>query len=144
MPFIADPTYNSREWWAAAARHRLLFQRCSRCGTHIFPPRDACPGPDCLAVRAMEWVESRVRGAIYSFTVVHQAADRRFAERVPYVLALIDMDEHFRLWTNITNVPPEDLRIGQRVEVEWYDLGEAQSLPQFRVMRATTEDARDA
>lgn len=137
-PLIEHPTYNSRDWWAATKQHKLLYQRCPRCGTNAMPPRDACPGPDCLAIKEMEWKEASGRGHIFSFTIVRQPMDPRFQGDVPYVLALIELDERVRLWSNITNLPVEDVRIGQRVEVDWDDSPETVSLPKFKVVEETS------
>ncbi len=132
-PLIDHPTYNSKEWWAATQQHRLLYQRCRLCQTPVFPPRDACPGPDCLGFQANEWQESAGRGTIYSFTTVRQPMDPRFNDDVPYTLALIEMDEGFRMWSNITGTPVEDVRIGQRVAVAWDDVTDEVALPKFTV-----------
>jgi uncharacterized OB-fold protein len=73
-------------------------------------------------------------GHIFSFTVIHQTADPRFREDVPYVFALIDLDERVRLWSNIVGIDPEAVRVGQRVQVEWDDVTETVALPKFRVV----------
>lgn len=133
-PLIDDPTYNSRDWWAATNEHRLLYKRCTVCNRPTFPPRDACPGPDCLGFGTLHWEESHGTGRIFSFTTVRQPADQRFAPDVPYTLALIELDEGFRLFSNIVNIAPEDVRIGQRVQVEWDDVTDQVALPKFMVI----------
>ncbi|MGI8552650.1 MAG: Zn-ribbon domain-containing OB-fold protein [Dehalococcoidia bacterium] len=56
-----------------------------------------------------------------------------FVRRLPYALAWIDLDEGFRLMTNMTGVvdPTRDIRVGQRVQVEWEDY-DSVLLPLFR------------
>ncbi|MEZ4552808.1 MAG: Zn-ribbon domain-containing OB-fold protein [Dehalococcoidia bacterium] len=133
-PLIDEPTFNSKEWWAATKEHRLLFQRCRLCQTPVFFPRYVCPGADCLGVGTLEWEESSGRGRIFSFTVVRQPMDRRFNDDVPYVFALIQLDEHWRMWSNVIGIDPGEVRVGQRVEVEWDDVTGEVALPKFRVV----------
>ncbi len=79
----------SRPYWEAARAHRLALQRCSACGRHVFYARALCP--HCHR-EALEWVPAAGTGVVYSFTVVHRPASEAFADRVPYVVALIDLD----------------------------------------------------
>ena len=132
-PTISDPTYNSSAWWEAAREHRLLFRRCKVCNTAVFPPRDTCPGPECLEFGTLEWDESRGYGRIFSYTAVRQPADRRFAADAPYTFAIVELDEGFRLFARITNRAYEETLIGQRVEVDWNDVTPEFTLPNFRV-----------
>lgn len=133
-PLITEPTFNSRPWWKATKEHRLLFQRCRECQTPVFFPRYVCPGADCLGVNTLEWEESSGRGRIFSFTVVHRPEHPSFEEDVPYVLAVIQLDEHWRMWSNVVGTPPESVRVGQRVQVEWDDVTDEVALPKFRVV----------
>lgn len=78
---------------------------------------------------------SKGEGTIYTYSVVFQSRHPAFVELVPYVIGWIDLDEGFRMMSNIVGVtdPMEDIRIGQRVRVEWQDQGESGiSLPMFR------------
>ena len=54
------------------------------------------------------------------------------AGREPYVVALVALDDGVRLMTNLVDVDPDDVRIGQRVEVAWEPLSDGRHLPQFR------------
>ncbi|MPZ99157.1 MAG: hypothetical protein GEU80_07435 [Dehalococcoidia bacterium] len=132
-PLVENPTYNSAEWWAAAGEHRLLYQRCTNCNRAVFPPRGSCPGPDCLVYGTLQWSESHGAGRVFSYTVVRQPADQRFARHVPYVFALIELDEGFRLFSNVTDIDPAEVRIGQSVQVYWDDVTADVSLPKFRI-----------
>ena len=88
---------DSAPFWAAAAEQRLLFQRCEDCGKAQFPPR-----PRCLACGgALRWEESCKRGVIHSYTVVQRAPNAEFRAKVPYVLALIELEEGPRLMLNV-------------------------------------------
>jgi len=62
---------------------------------------------------------------------VRQTYDPAFASLVPYVIAWIDLDEGFRMLSNVVGAAPEAVHIGQRVQVQWLDYEEV-SLPVFR------------
>jgi uncharacterized OB-fold protein len=123
-------------WWEAAAAHRLVVQRCLACGTTRHPP-----GPVCPACRAggSELAELPGTGTVYTFTIVHQAFIPALGERVPYVVAAVDLDGAggARLVTNVVDVAPEDVTVGMAVEVAWEDMGPELALPRFRPAAGT-------
>lgn len=84
----------------------LGFQRCRGCGEAVFYPRVICPlcGSDALV-----WETSGGRGTVYATTAIH----RRNAD--PYNVALVDLDEGFRMMSRIEGIDAEEVAIGQRV-----------------------------
>ena len=126
LPVIDD---ESRPYWEAARAHRLVLQRCGACGRHVFYARALCP--HCHR-DALEWVRAAGTGVVYSFTVVHRPASKAFADRVPYVVALIDLDEGPRLLSTLRVSDPAQARVGQRVAVAFEDLGQV-TLPVFEL-----------
>jgi len=118
-------------WWEAAADHRLVVQRCTDCGRTRHPPGPVCPG--CRSAAA-ELAQLPGTGTVYTFTVVHQAFIPALADRVPYVVAAVDLDGAggARLVTDVVDVAPEDVTIGMRVAVAWEDMGPELALPRFR------------
>ncbi|MBI4081140.1 MAG: Zn-ribbon domain-containing OB-fold protein, partial [Candidatus Lambdaproteobacteria bacterium] len=100
------------------------------CGMLRFFPRYLCTG--CGSERS-EWVQARGRGTVHSFTIVHRAAFPAFQSRVPYVLALIDLEEGPRLMANVLGADARQVAIGDRVEVVFEPRGDAGAkVPQFR------------
>jgi hypothetical protein len=126
LPRIDEET---RGFWEACARHELYVQRCGDCRTFRYPPRAVCPG--CLSSE-VEWVRSSGRGTVYSFTVTHQNQAPGFRERLPYLLAVVELEERVRLMTNVVGCAAEAVRIGMPVEVEWEDVTPEVTLPLFR------------
>lgn len=118
----------TRPYWEAAARGSLLLKRCLDCRITHFYPRTVCP--HCLSDR-LDWVEASGRGVIYSFTVVHRAADPALAERVPYVVALVELEEGPRMMTNIVGCAPDAVRIGAPVTVRFETVSDDLALPVF-------------
>jgi len=124
---IVDP--DTAPYWQAAKEHRLLVKRCLDCGKAHFYPRELCPYCHCDAV---EWLQAKGTGTIYSFTVARRPAGPAFKPDTPYVVAIIDLDEGARMMTNIVGCPTDSVRIGQRVEVAYEDVNADISLPKFR------------
>jgi uncharacterized protein len=118
----------SRGWWEALARHELYFQRCRDCGTKRLYPRAACPS--CLSA-ATDWVRASGYGIVYSFTVTYQNQAPGFREELPYVLAIVELEEGLRLMTNVVGAP-DAVRIGMPVEVVFDDVTSEVTLPKFR------------
>ena len=122
---VPDP--EAADFWSATLEGRLLVQRCTTCGHHQLYPRVHCT--ECRS--ACELVESSGKGTVYSRTVIRQNLSRSFRHLVPYVVALVDLDEGPRLMTNIVNAVPDDVRIGDRVRVLFEPVSDQAALPLF-------------
>lgn len=92
-------------------------------------PRAQCP--NCWSDR-LEWVDSRGMGTIYSLSVVRRAPTPDFGAVVPYVIAMIDLDEGPRMFANIVGDAALEASIGERVEVVFETREDGRVLPQFR------------
>ncbi|MDQ6774488.1 MAG: Zn-ribbon domain-containing OB-fold protein [Candidatus Dormibacteraeota bacterium] len=119
------PDADTAPFWKAAAAGRLEIQRCLDCGLWVFYPRSVCPG---CGGAALEWAATSGRATVYSYTVVHRAP-AEFRDEVPYVVALVDLEEGPRLMTRLLGVEPGQARVGLPVEVEF---GGEPPLPYFR------------
>src|SRR4051812_14500897 len=109
-----NPTELTLPFWEAAKRHALVRPVCSMCGTNFFTPQIACP--KCLSEKWV-WEESRGEGQIYSAAVVHKPPYPGI--EVPYVFAIVRLDEGWNMVANILNCNPHDAKIGTRVRVNW-------------------------
>jgi hypothetical protein len=116
------------EYWAGCARHELLIQRCTACGTHQFYPRMLCT--TCSA-RALEWVRASGRGRLQSYTIVRRAVSEAYAAEVPYVVALVALEEGPTMMTGIVDCKVGDVRIGMPVQVVFDDWSAGVSIPKF-------------
>ena len=86
-----QPTPEDREFWEGARRGELRIQRCTTCGLHQHYPRYAAAR---TAARDTRRVGDRERARdVYSFTVIRQNGVPPFKERVPFVVATVDLDE---------------------------------------------------
>jgi uncharacterized OB-fold protein len=129
MPYVPIPDADSRSFWAAAAAGRLLIQRCPECEEAQFFPR-----PSCIHCQGSAVVDEYASGraAVHSFTIVRRAPSRDLADRVPYVVALVDLDEGVRMMTNVVDCDPDDVSIGMEVEATFQRLSDDITLPLFR------------
>ncbi len=115
--------------WDGTSRKELLIQRCNACGAFRHPPSPICQ--NCLSDQH-EWVPASGRGSVYTFAVVRQALGRGWEEKVPYVVAVIELEEGPRFLSNVVNVDPDAVRIGMPVEVTYLERADAATLPLFQ------------
>ncbi|MCU1357647.1 MAG: DNA-binding protein [Acidimicrobiales bacterium] len=119
----------SRPFWDATREQRFLVQWCIDCEQPIFYPREVCPS--CLGTD-LEWRPSAGTGTVYAVSVQHRPAFPTMADRVPYAVALIDLDDGIRLMSNVVECDPETVAPGLAVTVRWELLSDGRHLPQFR------------
>lgn len=129
---VPQPTELTQPYWDATLRGELLFIRCRKCDTVFFPPLEACIS--CQS-EDIGWQRSAGRGAVYTFTVLHDGPSAGFP--VPSVLAIIDLDEGYSMFSSVVGCPPADVRIDMRVEVCFEELSPDIHLPVFRPVEAT-------
>ena len=114
MPQFFEP--DTQAFWDATKDEKLIYQQCSDCNEVVFTPRAHCTacGSANLAQK-----ESKGEGTVYTYSVVRQNRNPAFADLGAYALAYIDLDEGFRMLSNVVGVanPLEDISIGQRVKV---------------------------
>lgn len=107
---LPKPNADTQPFWDAAREERLIYQYCGTCGKAQFYPRRACM--NCHDT-ALEWRDSAGHGTIASYTQVMRAPTSAFKELAPYVIALVDLDEGFRMMVNIVGTI-EGIAIGTR------------------------------
>jgi uncharacterized protein len=126
---VPVPTLQTAPYWEGCRQHELRIQRCTACGHRQFFPRLYCT--KCLSEN-VEWVRACGRGQVLSFTIVRRPVSPAFAAEVPYVVALVTLEEGPQMMTNIVGCPPEQVSIGMPVEVIFEDWTDSISIPKFR------------
>ncbi|MGH2662457.1 MAG: Zn-ribbon domain-containing OB-fold protein [Actinomycetota bacterium] len=129
---LPEPDPETTPYWEAAGEGRLLIKECRACGALFFYPRTHCPR--CWSSDT-EWREASGRGSVYTFTVVHQNDLPPFRDRVPYVVALIELEEGVRMTSNVEGCPPEQVACGMPVRVAFREEageGRTVTVPVFR------------
>lgn len=124
LPGMSDDT---RFFWEGCEQGKLLIQRCTDCQTLRHPP-----APVCIKCHSFKWdsIEASGKAELYSFVVMHYPEVPPF--EYPNPIGLIELDEGVRLVAGLVGVNPDDLEIGQRLQVEFNRFDDQQTLPQFR------------
>jgi uncharacterized OB-fold protein len=103
-------------YFAGAARGELVIPRCDACGRLCWYPEDRCPacGGD-----AFTWTAVGGRGRVFTWAVVRRAFLPAFQEMVPFVTALVALDDDpaVRIVTYVVDCDPESITPDHRVEV---------------------------
>ncbi|MGW1281440.1 Zn-ribbon domain-containing OB-fold protein [Streptomyces tsukubensis] len=137
-PDIDDFT---RPYWTAAASGTLLVRRCRACGRAHHYPREFCPY--CWSEDG-EWEPATGRATLYTWSVVHRNDLRPFDRRVPYVAAVVELEEGPKLMTEVVECPEGRLSIGMLLEVVFREEegepgGGGVAVPVFRPQSAPQE-----
>jgi uncharacterized OB-fold protein len=129
-PPVPAPNDLSRFFWEGLEKHQLLILRCQRCGHYVHYPR-----PICDRCQSLELAPEQVTGkaTLYAYTVVMQAFHPYFVDKIPYVLAVVELVEEpgLRLTTNIPDVPESDLKVGMPLEVSFSEVADGLTLAMF-------------
>ncbi|HET9064131.1 MAG TPA: OB-fold domain-containing protein [Candidatus Binatia bacterium] len=126
---LPDTSARMAPFWSAAKQGILVIQRCLRCGQHRFPAAERCSS--CLAPE-LAWVEASGRGELFSFVVVHHALDPYFAERAPYLVADVKLEEGPHMTSTLIECLPAQARIGDALTVRFERVSDDLFLPVFR------------
>ena len=102
-------------------RGELAYQASD--GQPVFFPRVAAPRTGSTD---LEWRISKGEGCVYATTVVYYKGE------APLNVALIELDEGFRMLSRVEDVAPESVRIGMRVQLRVQPAAEGRAaLPVF-------------
>lgn len=127
--FLPRPTPESAPFWQGCRDHKLLLQYCVACGKHQFYPRVICA--NCMSEQ-LEWREASGRGNVETYTIVTRAVSDAYAADVPYVIALITLEEGPRLMSNVIGCGVESVKCGLAVEVVFERWSDEITMPKFR------------
>jgi hypothetical protein len=113
---LPEPSVISAPFWDGLRAGELRLQHCAACTRYVFYPRSVCP--HCLSDR-LEWTAVSGRGRVYSFTLVRRAMNPAFASEVPYVFAIVELNEGVRVTTNIVNCGSDEVRVDMPVKATY-------------------------
>lgn len=130
---LPHPSAWSKGYWDAARERRFVVQECQECQKLNMYPKRFCP--HCLSER-LTWKPSKGRGTIYSVTTQLAGPPTGLADMLPYVIAIIQLDEGVQLMSNIVGKNRLEAKIGDPVEVEFEVIDENVTLPVFRLTGA--------
>ena len=125
---LPTPDLETQPYWDAAKEGKLLIKRCSACGRAHFYPRPFCP--HCWS-DDVAWEEASGRATLYTFTIVRRNDLPPFPDRVPYVAAVVDLEEGTRMMTNVEGCDPDEVVIGMDLTVAFREEDDF-AIPVFR------------
>jgi uncharacterized protein len=126
MKPVPVPNADTQAFWDACNDDRLLFQVCEDCGHTQFYPRAICTACES---RNLDWRDSAKRGIVHTYTLVQRAPSPAFRADAPYILALIDLNEGYRMMMNIIDCPDNAASIGMKVRIV-FENRDGQNVPQ--------------
>ena len=126
---LPQPNADTKPFWNGCKKHQLRLQKCRDCHHIRWPPSIICPR--CYS-NDTEWILACGNGRIYTYAVYHQAFHDSFRDDLPYVTAIVELNEGSHLLTNIVGCNHEEIKCDMPVEVLWEDVNEEFTLPKFR------------
>ena len=118
---VKSTTYQDvvEEYRELLRRETLAFQQCRDCGRKHNLPRVLCA--QCHG-RNLAWQQSAGLGKIYTFSITYRAPSDEWADRTPYAIGLIDLDEGVRVMGHIDMDRPEAIDCDARVVAKFREL----------------------
>ncbi len=117
-------------FWRMIGDGRLHFQRCDGCNNAWLPPREDCPS--CWSPE-WRWEEASGRGKLVSWVVFHTAFHEAFETRLPYNVAVIELDEGPRLISNVVDLPDSGIDVADRPVGLTIETDHGRTLPRFKL-----------
>ncbi|KCZ58688.1 Zn-ribbon domain-containing OB-fold protein [Hyphomonas chukchiensis] len=120
FPIPAIPEH-ALPFWEAAEKSQLRYMACNSCAHSFLPARTECP--NCLAAD-LEWRMASGKAQLISWVIYHRAFHPAFADRLPYTVALVQLEEGPRMISNIVEPDPDTaLTINLPLFVRFQDMG---------------------
>lgn len=133
MAKVEKPIPETNTWtepfWDATREGKLVIQKCVDCDQKIFYPRLICPS--CFS-QNIEWIEASGKGTVYTYTVVVNNAPSAFLDDMPYVIAVVRLDEGVQMLSNIVECDPASVHCDMPVKVAFKSINDVYTLPVFR------------
>ncbi len=128
---VPSPQGESDHYWQKAKEGELWLRKCNACGNAYFYPRDISP---CCFSRDTTWIQAIGKATLFTYGIVERAPHPGFVEDVPFVTAIVELEEGPTMPTNIVidDPTPEKLQVGMALEVVFEDISDTIALPKFK------------
>lgn len=128
---IPMPQGESDIYWEKAKSGELWLRSCNACGNAYFYPRDISP---CCFSKDTEWIKASGKATLFTYGIVQRAPHPGFVDDVPFVTAVVELEEGPKMATNIVidEPSPDNLIIGMDLEVVFEDINDDLALPKFK------------
>lgn len=125
---VPEPNEVTQLYWEGTAEGELRVKHCPSCEALFRFNHAWCP--ECGNAE-LDWKKTAGRGVVTNFTIIHVPPYEAYVDEVPYVLALIELEEGVRVMMNVIDCDPQSVHIGMKVALTFETRGDVQ-LPQFR------------
>jgi uncharacterized OB-fold protein len=126
----------TKPFWDAADEGRFIVQQCRGCREFQFPYRGFC----CHCWTAeLDEVEA-TSGTVFTHSTIFRNDSPGFAQDVPYVAAVVQLDDDrggLMVQTNIVDCEPDAVHIGMPVEVSFQTIDDGRQIPMFTPRRGS-------
>ena len=128
---IPMPQGESDIYWKKAKSGELWLRSCNACGNAYFYPRDISP---CCFSKDTEWIKASGKATLFTYGIVQRAPHPGFVDDIPFVTAVVELEEGPKMATNIVidEPSPDNLIIGMDLEVVFEDINDDLALPKFK------------
>lgn len=126
LPTIESDT---RPFWDAVREGKLLLRSCNQCAKVHYYPRPFCPS--CWS-EDVTWVEASGRGTVYTYSTVYRNDLPPFNEQLPYVVAIVELEEGPRMMTRLVDTDGVELAVGMAVQADFTPIADDVSIVVFR------------
>ena len=127
LPTITD---ENRGFWEGAKRGKICMQQCSECKHIRYPVSHVCP--KCLSYN-FAWTDLSGRGSVFSYVVFHQLYNQAFKDDIPYNVAMVQLEEGPRMYSNIVGTDNDAVKVGDEVEAVFDAVTPEVTIPRFRL-----------
>jgi len=124
-----NPTDEVRPFWDGLRRREFLLLRCDHCGRWRWPVAGCREHANDPYLANLKWSAASGRGRVFAYTVQHVPFHPAFA--VPYVYALIELEEGPVMVSNVVGCDPKDVYIDMPVQVVFEEINDAYTIPLF-------------
>jgi uncharacterized OB-fold protein len=122
-------TEAKERFWLSVDKRAMEMPYCTACRTWFYYPRPFCPS--CWSTD-VEFRPVSGNGTVWTYSVVRFAhgIPSPWHERIPYVVALVTLDEGVRMMSNIIECDVDTIRSGLPVRLTYTEIG-GRTLPAF-------------
>ena len=127
------PQPESDRYWEGLKNEEIWLQRSKSTGKFQFYPRNFSISDPETGEEGIEWVQASGNAELFTFAIVHVAPHMGFVGEVPYITALVQLEEDVMVPTNIVGVElePESLHIGMALKPVFEHDSDGQTLLKF-------------
>lgn len=125
LPVVDD---GNRAYWDGAKDGVLRLQRCAGCGQLRYPISPVCP--NCMSTE-LAWEDVSGRGAVYTFGVFRHAYNDAWRDRIPYAVAIVQLEEGPFVIADLVEVDADDVSVGMPVHVHFDEATPDVTVPRF-------------